>query len=95
MMPDGSPAQPVISYRMSRSRSYASASGLIITPLFRISQSETILISTSFDRIFTILYGSFVETVKELLLAHNPLYGRIGLAICLRSMGCYDAENIS
>ena len=38
-----------------------------------------------------ILCGSFVETMKELLLAHNPLYGRIDLTIYLRPMDYYDS----
>lgn len=38
-----------------------------------------------------ILCGSFTETMKSLLLAHNPLYGRISLAIHLKPMDYYES----
>ena len=38
-----------------------------------------------------ILCGSFVDTMKSLLLAHNPLYGRISLTMELLPMDYFDA----
>lgn len=38
-----------------------------------------------------ILCGSFIDVMKELLLAHNPLYGRINLTLHIRPMDYYDA----
>lgn len=38
-----------------------------------------------------ILCGSFMETMKSMLLAHNPLYGRFSLAIHLKPMDYYES----
>ena len=38
-----------------------------------------------------VLCGSFVETMRSLLLAHNPLYGRITSALSVQPMDYYDA----
>ncbi len=38
-----------------------------------------------------ILCGSFVETMQALLMAHNPLYGRITLTLNLQPMDYYEA----
>lgn len=38
-----------------------------------------------------ILCGSFVDTMKNLLLPHNPLYGRISLTINLKPMDYYES----
>ena len=38
-----------------------------------------------------ILCGSFIDTMKELLFAHNPLYGRISLSIHLHPMDYYES----
>ncbi len=38
-----------------------------------------------------ILCGSFMETMKSMLLAHNPLYGRVSLAIHLKPMDYYES----
>ena len=38
-----------------------------------------------------VLCGSFVETMRSLLLAHNPLYGRITASISVQPMDYYDA----
>ncbi len=38
-----------------------------------------------------ILCGSFVEVMQSLLLAHNPLYGRISASIRLHPMDYYEA----
>ena len=38
-----------------------------------------------------ILCGSFVETMKSLILAHSPLYGRMTLTINLKPMDYYES----
>lgn len=38
-----------------------------------------------------ILCGSFVDTMKKLLLKHNPLYGRISLVLNLKPMNYLDS----
>lgn len=43
------------------------------------------------SQLHLILCGSFVDTMKSLLLAHNPLYGRISHALELLPMDYFDA----
>lgn len=38
-----------------------------------------------------IICGSFVDTMKSLLLTHNPLYGRFSLSIHLKAMDYYES----
>ena len=38
-----------------------------------------------------ILCGSFVETMKNLLLTHNPLYGRVSMALNLKPMNYLES----
>ncbi len=45
------------------------------------------------SKLHLILCGSFVDTMKSLLLAHNPLYGRISLAMELRPMDYFEAAD--
>ena len=39
-----------------------------------------------------ILCGSFVETMKNLLLRHNPLYGRVSLVLNLKPMNYLESS---
>ena len=46
---------------------------------------------TGKSRLKFILCGSFVETMKKLLLRHNPLYGRISLVLNLKPMNYLES----
>lgn len=44
------------------------------------------------SRLKLILCGSFVETMKSLIMAHSPLYGRMTLSIDLKPMDYYESS---